>query len=111
MKVVAHVPDLMDRSKVRAAFPEVVLVNQAVGLAVAAADADLVLVDLSRPGVLAAVAGLTGLIGPAGPPRRVVGFASHVDEATLVEARGTGVEALARSVFFRRLPTLADPAD
>jgi hypothetical protein len=111
MKVVAHVPDLMDRSKVRAAFPEAVLVNRATDLAGAALGADLVLVDLSRPGVLAAVAGLAGPVGPAGPSRRVVGFASHVDEATLADARGAGVEALARSVFFRRLPTLADPAD
>jgi|SRR5215218_9683130 len=125
-KVVAHVPDLMDRSKVRAAFPDAVLVNRAADLAAAAADADLVLVDLSRPGVLAGLSGLSGLSRPSGPsgpsqrsgpsglqgpPRRVIGFASHVDEATLTEARNAGVEALARSVFFRRLPTLAHPGD
>ena len=76
--VVAFVPDLMDRSKVRARFPGATLVPTAAKLAEAA-----------------------GLGGTEGP--RTVGFASHVDETTLTAARDVGVEALPRSVFFRRL--------
>jgi hypothetical protein len=106
--VVAYVPDLMDRSKVRAAFPGAVLVNRPADLAGAVdADTGLVLLDLSRPGVLEAVTALAAR--PDRPTARLVGFASHVDEPTLEAARRAGVDALARSVFFRRLPTLADP--
>ena len=108
LRVVAHAPDLMDRSKVRAAFPGAVLVPRATDLATAAAEAEaeLVLVDLSRPGVLDAVR----VLAATSRPPRMVGFASHVDEATLEAAREAGVEALARSVFFRRLSTLAAPS-
>ncbi|MDY7104430.1 MAG: hypothetical protein S0880_24860 [Actinomycetota bacterium] len=99
--VAAYVPDLMDRSKVAAAFPGTRFVGHPAELAElvdAAGDVDLVIVDLGRPGVLDVVASL----GP-----RVVGFASHVDEETLEAARAAGVDdALARSVFFRRLPDL-----
>ena len=114
--VVAHVPDLMDRSKVRAAFPQAVLVNRAADLAATVVGAGegaggaLVLVDLSRPGVLEAVAALSDAFPAGGRPDvapRVVGFASHVDEATLRAARAAGVDALPRSVFFRQLPALA----
>jgi hypothetical protein len=107
LNVVAHVPDLMDRSKVRAAFPEAVFLPRVADLAGAAADAgaQLVLADLSRPGVLEAL----GELAAARPACRMIGFASHVDEATLDAARRAGVEALPRSVFFRRLPSLAEP--
>ncbi|MPY93840.1 MAG: hypothetical protein GEV08_12480 [Acidimicrobiia bacterium] len=97
----AFAPDLMDRSRLAApaatARADLVLVGRLADLAEAAAGADLVLVDLGRAGALDAVAGL-------GAP--VVGFAAHVDEATLAAAASAGVEALARSVFFRRLPGL-----
>lgn len=92
--VVAYVPDLMDRSKVAAAFPSARFVGRPAALA--DQDADLVLVDLGRPGVLDVVGSIRA---------RVVGFASHVDAATIDAARAAGVdEALARSVFFRRIP-------
>jgi hypothetical protein len=109
-KLVAHVPDLMDRSKVRAVFPHAVLVNRAADLAgaVAEAGAELVIVDLSRPGVLEAL-GQAFAGRPTDAVPRVIGFASHVDEATLDAARAAGVNALPRSVFFRRLASLADP--
>lgn len=87
MRVRAVVPDLMDRS--RLARPGVELV---------ADDPELVVVDLARPGALAAAAEAvaTGL--------RVVGFAPHVEDDLVADAEAAGVEALARSVFFRRWP-------
>ena len=103
--VVAFVPDLMDRSKVRARFPGATLVPtaaklaEAVGRAAEAGGSVLVIVDLGRPGVLDAVRELRWHRRAAA----TVGFASRVDETTLTTARDVGVEALPRSVFFRRL--------
>lgn len=95
--VIAAVPDLMDRSRLGGATVAVTSVS--VGrLAAAVADAervDLVVVDLSRPGAVEAAAGL-------GLP--VVGFAPHVDDTLIAAARVAGIEALPRSVFFRRWP-------
>jgi glutamate/tyrosine decarboxylase-like PLP-dependent enzyme len=105
VRVVAFVPDLMDRSKVKARFPEAELVASPVALVEAIGRLDpgdravgLVIVDLGRAGVIDAL----GALGDTGGAH-LVGFASHVDEATLDAARTAGVEALARSVFFRRL--------
>jgi hypothetical protein len=100
--VVAYVPDLMDRSKVSAAAAgEVRFVAQPAGLAAAAATADLVVVDLSRPGVLDA------LIDVAALGVRVIGFGSHVDRDLLDEARSAGCsQVLARSAFFGQLASL-----
>jgi hypothetical protein len=103
VKVVALIPDLMDRSKVLAAFPLVSLIARPQDLAQEASDADLVLVDLNRAGVLDAVSSAMA----TGWRARVVGFASHVDEEVLSSAGAAGVEALPRSVFFRRLPAMA----
>jgi len=65
-------------------------------------EADLVLVDLSRSKVLEYL--------PSGP--RVIGFAPHVAEEILDAAKKAGcAEALPRSVFFRRLPTLLGVLD
>lgn len=89
--VVAYVPDLMDRSKVSAAAPGATFVGRPEALAEAAAGADVVVLDLSRPGVLDVL--------PL--PGRVVGFASHVDRDTLDRAAAAGVEVMARSAFFR----------
>jgi hypothetical protein len=98
--VVAHVPDLMDRSKL-AGLPgiEVTFVGDPAGLAAAAHErgATVVVVDLARPGVLAALAA-------GGLPARVVGFGSHVDGDLLATAREAGcTEVLPRSRFFGRL--------
>lgn len=102
--VVAAVPDLMDRSRLRADGVE--LTTAPLGRLVAAVDeaeqVDLVVVDLSRPDAVEAATGL-------GVP--VVGFAPHVDDALLATARAAGIEALPRSVFFRRWPDVGpDPA-
>ena len=93
-RVVALSVDLMDRSKISAAYPDATVVRSLAKLVEAAADADLVLVDLGRiddADVLATI------------DARVVAFGSHVDEAALAAAAATGAEAIARSVFFRRL--------
>ena len=101
MKVVAYVPDLMDRSKVSGAAPGATFVASPGALAGAAAGADVVVVDLGRPGALEALAAL------AGSGARVVGFGSHVDRDALDAARAAGcTEVLPRSAFFRDLPAL-----
>ncbi len=96
-RVVAVVPDLMDRSRLRADGVE--LSHVPLGRLVAAVadegSVDLVVVDLSRDGALEVAAALD--VG-------VVGFAPHVDDALLARARAAGVEALPRSTFFRRWP-------
>jgi hypothetical protein len=89
------IPDLMDRSKVLAAVPDAVVVARIEQLAAGAGDT--VVVDLSRPGVVAAVVPLV----EAGA--RVIGFASHVDREGLEAARATGCQVYARSAFFGRV--------
>lgn len=92
--IVAYVPDLMDRSKLPGAR-FVARPEDLVGT-----DATIVIVDLSRPGVLDVLPGVvaTGV--------RVIGFGSHVDAATLDAARVAGAEAMPRSVFFARVADL-----
>lgn len=99
MRVAAYVPDLMDRSRLSAAASDVAFVPTPAALA--DVDADLVLVDLGRPGVLDAVAAL------AARDVRTIGFGSHVDRELLDAARAAGCsEVLARSAFFGRLSSL-----
>ena len=86
--------DLMDRSKIAAAFPAATMVRSTAKLAEMAADADLVIVDLARFGDPDGLAELG---------ERVVAFGSHVDDEVLNAAQAAGAEALPRSVFFRRL--------
>lgn len=98
--IVAHVPDLMDQSKLTARDDiDVTFVRDPADLAATAREvsATIVVVDLSRPGVLAALA--------AGDlPGRVIGFGSHVDRDLLDAARSTGsLEVMPRSQFFGRL--------
>jgi len=61
MRVLAFVPDLMDRSRMRAPGAEVVFVSDPSELV--GAEADLVVLDLSRPGVVEALPGITALNG------------------------------------------------
>ena len=92
--VVAYVPDLMDRSRLSGAVPEVRFVGAA-AIAGAAVDADVVVVDLAaRGGVDAARTART-----AGA--RTIGFGPHVDDELLTEAAAAGIETMARSRFFR----------
>jgi hypothetical protein len=101
--VAAYIPNLMDRSRVAAAA-------EALGLAVefapTAADldrsADLILVDLGRPGIIDALAA-----APPDKTGRSIGFASHVDRDLLRRGREVGCDqVLARSAFFGRLPAI-----
>lgn len=97
-RVVAYVPDLMDRSRVAASPAEVTFVADLDGLAAAAEGADVVVVDLTRPGVLAVVPTLEG---------RVIGFANHTERQLMDSARAAGCHTvLARSAFFARLGEL-----
>ena len=85
--IAGYVPDLMDRSKLRG----IRFVRRPEELV--DADEELLVVDLSRPGVLEVLPRLAG--------RRVVGFGSHVDRDLLDRARAAGcTEVLARSAFF-----------
>jgi hypothetical protein len=95
--VLVYAPDLMDRSRIAAAVPDAVFVRDPRELAGRAAR--VVLVDLSRPGVLDVVALVTA---------PVIGFGSHVDEELLAAARAAGcAEVLPRSRFFNRVASLA----
>lgn len=92
--VVALSADLMDRSKISAAYPNAKLVRSPAKLVQEAVSATLVLVDLARLSDPAALLAITA---------RVVAFGSHVDDAALAAAEMAGAEAMPRSVFFRRL--------
>ena len=100
-RVAAYVPDLIDRSKVAAAGgPDVMFVRAPAELA--GAGAELVVVDLSRPGVLEALSELGGV--------RSIGFASHVDRELARAAEDAGCsEVLPRSRFFSSLSDLLAP--
>lgn len=99
-RVVAYVPDLMDRSKVASAPADVTFVNRPADLAARAAEAgaDLVVVDLTRPGVVEQLAGIEA---------PVVGFANHTNREAMEAASAAGAsQVLARSAFFARLDDL-----
>ena len=96
----AYVPDLMDRSKVAAAAPEIEFVDDPAALE--GSDADLVVVDLGRPGVIDALPRIRA---------RTVGYARHTSTDVLDAARAAGCdEVLVRSAFFGRLPEVLGSA-
>jgi len=86
--------DLMDRSKISAAFPQAKFVRTTEALRERANEHSLVLVDLRAAGDGAALSDVAG---------DVIAFGSHVDEIVLAAAEQTGAQALPRSVFFKRL--------
>lgn len=91
-RVVAYVPDLMDRSRL-AGIPDVAFVATPAELATV--DADVAVVDLSRPGVLDVLPTVVERVP------RVIGFGSHVDTDLLAAARAAGcTDVLPRSRFF-----------
>ena len=95
--VAAYTPDLMDRSKIAAAVEDCRFVARPEAL-VGLAGVDVVVVDLSKRGVLAALPAIVA--GGA----RVIGYGSHVDHKLLASASEAGVEdVLPRSKFFTRL--------
>ncbi|MGI9032985.1 MAG: hypothetical protein ACR2HY_04760 [Acidimicrobiales bacterium] len=98
-RAVAYVPDLMDRSRMSGAAADITFVAAPDQLADASAGADLVIVDLTRPGALGAVGALGG--------HKVIGFANHTERELMEAARTAGCQTvLARSAFFSRLGEL-----
>jgi hypothetical protein len=90
--IVALVPDLMDRSRIDAALPDVTFVRDVA----ACADATVVVIDLGRHG------GDVGAVRAAAPTARIVAFGAHVDGDSLTLALTAGADVvLARSQFFR----------
>ena len=96
-RILAYVPDLMDRSKVAAAG-DCVFASRPADLAALCPSADLVVVDLTRPGVVEVLADLDA---------RVIGFANHTSREVMDAARAAGCEqVLPRSQFFARIDEL-----
>jgi hypothetical protein len=84
----------MDRSRIAATVPGVVLVRSLMGV-----EADVVLVDVSHSALVAELRAVRAA--------RIVGYAPHVDDAARGAALAAGcTEVLARSVFFHRLSHL-----
>ena len=91
--VVAFVPDLMDRSRITGVA--------GANVRFASTPADLVVVDLSRPGVVDVLPDVSA------QGVRTLGFGSHVDTATFDAARAAGCDqVMARSAFFSQLRDL-----
>lgn len=94
--LVAVTRDLMDASRIRSAVPAATVVADIDGPE--PAEASLIVLDLAVGIAPAAAAAI-------GPP--VVAYGPHVDSEALVAAVTAGcIDALPRSVFFRRLPAL-----
>jgi hypothetical protein len=94
VKVAAYVPDLMDRSKVAAAAPEATFVARPDELV--SVEADLVVLDLTRPGVLDVIPLVRG---------RTLGFCRHTMRDVIAAAEEAGCDrVLVRSEFFAGLP-------
>ena len=99
-RIVAYVPDLMDRSKVAAAG-DAIFVSRPTDLPALCPAADVVIVDLTRPGVVDVLTDLEG---------RVIGFANHTARDVMDAARAAGCEqVLPRSDFFARIDELVVP--
>lgn len=92
MRAVALAGDLMDRSRIAAALPDVAFVGKPDDCA----GADLVVVDVGGHGrEIAAVRRVA-------PAARVVAYGRHDDPAALARARQEGADlAVPRSRFFR----------
>ena len=96
-RIVAYVPDLMDRSKVAAAG-DVTFASRPTDLSALSKGAEVVVVDLTRPGVIEVVPDLQGT---------VIGFANHTARDVMEAARAAGCQqVLKRSEFFARIDEL-----
>lgn len=102
VKVVAFVPDLMDRSKFQGLGPDIEVKFASALSSLANAPADLVVADLSRPGVIDVLAHIEGA---------KVGFFSHIDDETRQAAVAAGVRVYARSAFFSRIVAILTKSD
>ncbi|MDZ4826519.1 MAG: DNA-binding response regulator [Actinomycetota bacterium] len=97
MRVVAIVPDLLDRSRVAAALgDQVEFADDSSPCTGAGSPVDVVVVDLGRRSE--AVASVRAAL----PDVRIVAFAPHVDNAAMDAARAAGADiVMPRSRFFR----------
>ena len=92
MRVIAIVSDLMDRSRVSGAVPDVAFTTDPA----ACRDADVVVIDLARH------SGSVAAVRATAPSARIVAFGPHVDDELLAGARSQGADVvLPRSQFFR----------
>jgi len=99
VKVAAYVPDLMDRSKVAAAAPGATFVARPDDLA--SAGADLVILDLTRPGTVDVIPQLQA---------RTVGFCRHTMRDVIAAAEEAGCDrVLVRSEFFADVAGALEP--
>jgi hypothetical protein len=88
MRVCALVTDLMDRSKITSAIPDVTFTLDA--------TAEVVVIDLARS------AQLVPEIRAEMPGTRIVCFGPHVDDEAATAARAAGADVvMPRSRFFR----------
>jgi hypothetical protein len=108
MRVLALVPDLMDRSRLTAALGDDVELVATVGhLTRRLADPEApvpgtVVVDVDRAGVLDALPTIR-----AATTARLVAFGAHVERDRLAAAQAAGCDkVLARSAFFANLTDL-----
>lgn len=98
MRVIAYVPDLIDRSRITTIEPDAQFVNQPSELESVSEGADVALVDISRKGAVDVLDTLQC--------SRIVGFTNHTDRKTMDDARAAGAVVMARSEFFIRLEEL-----
>jgi hypothetical protein len=92
VRICALVPDLMDRSRIANAVPDVEFPTEPGGCA----GAEVVVVDLARR------ADALAAVRAQAPTARIVAFGPHVDEQVFEHARRDGADrVLARSRFFR----------
>jgi DNA-binding NarL/FixJ family response regulator len=92
MRVAALVDDLLDRSRLTAALPDITFARDPAGLP----EVDVVIVDLVGHGDALAT------LRAVQPPARIVAFGPHVDADSLGAAEAAGADlVLPRSRFFR----------
>jgi hypothetical protein len=96
-RVVALVGDLMDRSRLSTALPDVVFSSDVASCAAA----NVIVIDLARHGGLVAAARATT------PGARIVAFGPHVDDDLLAAARADGADVVLSRMQFFRDPTAA----
>jgi hypothetical protein len=105
-RVLALVPDLMDRSRVTSALGDDVELVATVGhlrdRLVAGPDPEIMIVDLGRRGILEALPAVRQATAA-----RIIGFGPHVERDLFAAAHAAGGDqVVARSAFFGRLPEL-----
>lgn len=106
VQVLALVRDLMFSGRIgaeaRAQGAQCRIIRDPAALAAADGAAGLLIVDLNLPGAVAAAASWRASHG-----KPVVGFVSHVDAGTIVEAKTAGIDqVMPRSRFVQVLPDL-----